>query len=166
MELRALQQQSVHPNVLAIGECGLDKVTATDWQLQQQAFTEQIKLANEVRKPLIIHCVRAYEEVLQLLSAAKVSVAVIFHGFNKSRQLAQQIADKGYYLSFGESLGKVAVASTFASLEPGSVLLETDDSKLSIKEMYRMAAAARGISEDALSLQLQKNYTTIFGTVS
>ena len=96
IELTAISQQA---KVLAIGECGLDKVCKTDFALQQPYFIKQIQLAHTLHKPLIIHCVRAYNEVMQILAQQKVQVPVIFHGFNKKNNaLAQELIAKGYYL--------------------------------------------------------------------
>ncbi len=59
----ALVKYAEKPQVIAIGECGLDKLCATEWNRQLHLFEKQIVLANELKKPLIIHCVRAYHEV-------------------------------------------------------------------------------------------------------
>ncbi|MBX2907900.1 MAG: TatD family hydrolase [Taibaiella sp.] len=158
-----LQEAAMKPNVIAIGECGLDKVTPTDWHLQTKAFSRQIGLAQELNKPLIIHCVRAYEEVMQLLSEHKVTVPVIFHGFNKSPQLAEQLLNHGYYLSFGATLlnGGPAI-DTFKSVPGNQFFLETDQSAQDIRHIYAAAAEIRRTTEEQLILQLQKNYKTVF----
>ena len=87
-DLSALKIFSKTDSVLAIGECGLDKACDTNFKLQQQVFTTQVNWANEIKKPLIIHCVRAYGEVLSLLQKNNNKVPVIFHGFNKNGAVA------------------------------------------------------------------------------
>ncbi|HSN59572.1 MAG TPA: TatD family hydrolase, partial [Ferruginibacter sp.] len=67
IEMEALKTNRVLKNILAIGECGLDKVCKTGFTLQQQVFIAQLLWANEIKKPLIIHCVRAHEDLLLLL---------------------------------------------------------------------------------------------------
>lgn len=156
-QLTQLQKLSTHPHLMAIGECGLDKICNTNFSLQQEAFRQQVSLANEINKPLIIHCVRAYDEVLAILNDLNNKVPVIFHGFNKSAELASQLVKKGYYLSFGKDLSKEHVQSYFLHLPLTSLLLETDDAEISIKELYTIASRLRNISVDELSLQLQKN---------
>lgn len=150
------------PQMLAVGECGLDKVCDTDFHLQEKVFTAQVMLANHSQKPLIIHCVRAFDEVMQVLKNNRNTVPVIFHGFNKHKVLAQQLAGKGFYLSFGKALQKDAVKETFGTVPLSQVFLETDDAGIDIAGIYRMAAAAAAISEETLSLQLQKNLSSIF----
>ncbi len=152
-------------NVVAVGEAGLDKVCATDFVLQQRVFAAHIQLANELQKPLIVHCVRAHAEAMQLLKQQQVNVPVLFHGFTKSKELALQLLAQGYYLSFGHGLQKENLRSVLAALPMEQVLLETDNSTASIEEIYILAASAFQIDEDSLSLQLLKNATKLFGNV-
>jgi len=162
-QMEALTLYSTNNNVLAIGECGLDKVCTTDFIVQQQVFIRQIALANTIGKPLLIHCVRAFDEVQLLLEKNKVQVPVIFHGFNKSRALAQQLAGKGYYISFGKALQLPAVQLVLAGLPLPQIFLETDAAALSIAGVYALAASALQIDITALSLQIAKNTATVFG---
>lgn len=160
-----LQQYIAHPQVLAIGECGLDKVKGAVWDIQVHWFRQQVQLANQLKKPLIIHCVRAFNEVLQVLKEEQVAIPVIFHGFHKKRQLAEQLLSHGYILSFGAALLKnnAALADVFAQVPRELFFLETDDASVSIKELYAIAAQIRKTGEDAIILQLQKNFKNIFG---
>lgn len=162
-ELPLLQQYAAAKNVLAIGECGLDKVCATDFALQQQLFAAQIALANQLQKPLIIHCVRAYEEVMQLLQQQHNAVPVIFHGFNKNGILAQQLISKGYYLSFGKAVLQNAMQDVLRALPAEKIFFETDDSDCSIEHIYTAASKALQIDINSLSLQIQKNAAAVFG---
>ena len=149
-------------HVLAIGECGLDKLSQTDWNLQLKAFQLQIKLAQDLRKPLIIHCVKAFNEVLAQLK--KVEVPVIFHGVNNKLSIIQPVIDAGYYLSFGKSLlgGNSAILNTFKATPLELVFLETDDADLDIKEIYKSADGIREVSEKEIVLQLEKNFLNVF----
>lgn len=163
IDLSPLRTVAIQPNVLAIGECGLDKVCTTDWDLQLSAFTQQIDLANNIGMPLIIHCVRAWEEVITTLKHHKVSVPVIFHGFNKSN-IASRLIDYGYYLSFGKALlspGSPATAA-ITSVPADRYFLETDDAHLSITDIYAAAATLRQTEQDDVILQLRQNFKTVF----
>ena len=148
--------------LLAIGECGLDKVCATSFELQEKVFAAQIDLANRINKPLIVHCVRAFAEVLILLNKHNNKVPVIFHGFNKSRELAEQLVAKGFYLSYGKALQKPAIQPIFSTLPLTQIFLETDDATIAIESIYNWAAEARSISTEELSLQLQQNLQKVF----
>ena len=149
-------------NVKAIGECGLDRIKGAPFDIQLKAFERQIQLANELNKPLIIHCVRAFPETISLL--AKANVQVIFHGFNKKMAIAKELLELGYYLSFGEGLLKEQSESfkVFADMPLNRIFLETDDGKMDIKDIYRAAAMIRKINEDAIILQIQENFKSVF----
>ena len=139
---------------------------STDFLLQKVIFLKQVQWANELQKPLIIHCVKAHEDVLQLLSKHQNKVPVIFHGFNKNKELALKIISKGYYISFGKDLQHQRVRELMASLSPENLFLETDDSETEIEKIYTLAAEALQITEDSLSLQLQKNAAAVFGVAA
>ena len=84
---------------IAIGECGVDRAIETSIELQQTIFEQQIELAEQVQKPLIIHCVKAFDILLFLKKKYKITVPIIVHGYkNKPEQLKQ--LDKCWYKSF------------------------------------------------------------------
>ncbi|MBE8721305.1 TatD family hydrolase [Sphingobacterium pedocola] len=149
-------------NVLAIGECGLDKLTETKWEKQIRCFELQIQLANIVGKPIIIHCVRAYQETFQVLLQQKVAVPVIFHGFNKNTALAQSALKKGYLISLGADILFGSKNNLINNLPLEKVFLETDDKSISIVDIYTYFCAARKISMDQLRNQLAQNFQNVF----
>lgn len=157
----ALQQS----NVLAVGECGLDKVCKTDYKLQQYCFRQQVKLAYKFRKPLILHCVKAFDDVLRILKEEEAAVPVIFHGYHKSKELAQQLVKAGYYLSFGNHITQAATADVFLSIPLNHVFLETDAAQLPVDELYAAAAAIKQIPVAALEEQVTANAKKLFGKI-
>ena len=160
-----LQQYSRQQQVLAIGECGLDKVCKIPLTLQEEVFAAQILWANEINKPLVIHCVRAFEEVTTLLKKHQNKVPVIFHGFNKNRVLAEKLIEKGYWLSLGKALLHENMQEVFAALPLDKIFLETDDATAGIESIYQSAAAIKNISTEQLILQIKKNTATVFNTI-
>lgn len=157
-----VKEVSTEPNVLAIGECGLDKVCKTPMELQVAVFIDHIKLANEVRKPLIIHCVRAYGEILKLLQQHHPGVPVVFHGFNKNKETLLRILDSGHYVSFGQFITDKDKAKILCHVPLNQFFLETDNSPIGIETIYAAVASAKNISLEALSLQLTKNLQSVF----
>lgn len=151
------------PNVLAIGECGLDTRCVTPMDLQRRCFVQQIGLARDVGKPLIIHCVRAFEEVLLILRKQQVSVPVIFHGFRQGEAVAQRILGEGHRISFGRHLMNQKVAAVFRALPAERVFLETDDGDVPISSVYAAAAACRGMDIGMLADQIRSNLISDFG---
>lgn len=161
-ELDALSQLAVSPQVLAIGECGLDKRCKTPLPRQQAALVAQMHLAQSLNKPVIIHCVGAYAELLQLYRQFGWTVPLIFHGFRKKIPLALEIIRHGHYLSFGDAIFKPGPADCLQALTLEQVFLETDDSPYPISAVYNQAAHIKNIPVEMLSLQLQKNWQKIF----
>ena len=104
--LSELENTIQHQNCLAIGECGLDKITDIDLELQKKVFISQLELAVKFQKPVIIHCVKAFDELIEICSPYHSKIPLIIHGFNKSVQLAKQLINKGFYLSLNDSVLK------------------------------------------------------------
>ena len=153
---------AVKKNVLAIGECGLDKLHHDNYRAQEKAFSLQIALANQVSKPLIIHCVRSFREVLAMLHENNNIMPFVFHGFNNKQESAQMVLDAGGYLSFGKSLFNPSMEQTFANIPADRLFLETDDSEHGIEEIYRQAAKIRQSTTDQINSSIKKNLLTVF----
>lgn len=163
-QLATLQTHGLHKSVLALGECGLDKLCNTAFSLQEKVFVAQILWANKINKPLIIHCVKAYAEVQQLLKECKNKVPVIFHGYNKNEILAKELIKKGYYISFGKALQNVSLQQVLSSLPIEQLFLETDDANISIEAVYSLAATVLKTDINTLILQITNNAKVVFGT--
>lgn len=165
IKFASLKNYSQHKNVAAIGECGLDKVCKTDFTLQKNVFTQHILLANQIHKPLIIHCVKAWQEVLQLLRKHNNHVPIVFHGFNGKLSIAKQIIGEGHYLSFGKALlTKLPLIKVLRMLPLNKLFLETDDADVSIEVVYQAAANALDIDINSLSLQINHNAAQVLGS--
>lgn len=149
---------------IAIGECGLDKAIDTDFELQQKIFCEQIQIANEVQKPLIIHCVKAFNELTACLKKMNNTVPVIIHGFNNNQNIANDLLKQDYLLSFGKALltPDSNASEVIKHVGRKNFFLENDDSDVSIRDIYKRASEILGIEESFLQEQLKSNYQRIF----
>lgn len=150
-------------NAVAVGEIGLDKIIDTDITIQKQFFINQLRIAFKLQKPVIIHCVKAHEELLKIKQNNDTGTVWIYHGYNKNLQLAETLMKYGFYLSFGENLlKKDKLQSVFKKLPLDKVFLETDDKPVSIKKVYAKAAEIKGIDIDTLKKQMLLNYIKCF----
>ncbi len=149
---------------LAIGECGLDKLCNIDFELQEKIFVEHIKIANKIKKPLIIHCVKAFNELINCLNLNDNNVPVIIHGFNNNENIARVLVDQGCYFSFGKALlgYESNAAKALKNIGRKNFFLETDDADISIKYIYKKASELLGIEEEIIQQQLQNNFETVF----
>jgi TatD DNase family protein len=154
----------LHPNILAIGEAGLDKAVAVPYELQTRAFTEQLALAEAHRKPMIIHCVRSYSEMLAIRKKSDVSLPWIFHWFNADRQIAHELIRKNCYLSFGHMQfhEKSKAFDVLPSLPAECIFFETDDAGYKIQEVYAKAADLRKVEVPDLIKQIMSNFARCF----
>lgn len=151
-----------NPEVIGIGECGLDKLCETDWNLQVEVLESQIQLAKRQHKPLLIHSVRAYQEINQLLRKQQFHLPVIFHGFNKNTKLAKQLLDAGYYLSLGADILGGRQDALIAKIPLERVFLETDDKTTDIVAIFSYFCAARKLPLTVLKQQLIDNFERVF----
>ena len=151
-----LEKMMQHPNCLALGECGLDGFIDVAAEIQLEVFEKQIEIANSYQKPLIIHCVKRFDQVIQLKK--KSLVPMIIHGYNKRTTIGQELEKHDFYLSFGKSLLHNVNLQEFVSVFPTRKLfLETDDSDVDLRQVYQKVADIKKISLEELSRQIGDN---------
>ena len=165
-ELELVDQYSQLPQVAALGECGLDKRIAVPFDLQIRVFEAQLHVAQQIQKPVIIHCVAAFQELIHCISTQGITVPIIIHGFSKNAQLAQQLLQEGYYLSFGKYLfQQPELAEVLANVPQDRFFLETDAMDRSIQEVYTKAAECKKMSLDELKSTLNCTFAAVFKSV-
>ena len=137
-----------------IGEIGLDFACDVDHKVQEHVFREQLSIAQRWQKPVVLHCVRAFEPMMKILGEYRLE-AVIFHGFIGSRQQAERAVARGYYLSFGEvSFRSPRTVEAMKSVPIDHLFAETDESTATIESIYQRIAHERGISTEELQEQI------------
>ena len=154
--LEKVKEISQQQNCAAIGECGLDALINIDENLQKKVFEAQILWANEINKPMIIHCVKRFQELIPFQKLAKVPL--IIHGFNKRKSVADEMLKHGFYLSFGKSvLHSVSLQAIVKDFPLEKMFLETDDADFDIAELYQKVAELKEISLGKLQKQISNN---------
>ena len=145
-----------------IGEIGLDYACTTDRAVQKEIFCHQLGLAQQYSKPVVLHCVRAFEDVMRCLSQYHLR-AVIFHGFIGSAQQAERAIEKGYYLSFGaNTLRSPKTIEALCNTPLDKIFIESDESKKNIEEIYNEIATLKGCKQGLLEQAILENYNNIF----
>lgn len=151
------------PGCLAIGECGLDKRIEKPLDLQIEVFEKHLLLAKKYQKPVILHLVAAFQELIEVHNCIKPGVPMIIHGFSKNIQVAKQLLDNGFYLSFGKYLLRnPELSEVFAEVPNDRFFLETDSIEEGIAEVYAKAAASRNIEIEDLKNIVSTNFKTVF----
>jgi TatD DNase family protein len=150
------------PRPAAIGEIGLDHVREVSRARQEKLFVEQLRIAGRRELPVILHCVRAFERIMEILKKFRLE-GVIFHNFTGSWQQASTALERGCYLSFGErGLRSAQVLEALSHTLPERIFLETDESETPIQEIYAIAAKHLKISTVELARIVCNNYKTLF----
>lgn len=149
-----------HPLCVAIGECGLDQNIPVPQKIQTQFFRKQINLSNELKKPIIVHCVKKYYDVIALKKYAEQPMVI--HGFNKNQKVAEDLLAHNFYLSFGKAaLYSLSLQHTLKLAPLDKIFLETDDKDFDITELYHKTAALKNIPTADLAAQISENLQTL-----
>ena len=144
---------------LAIGECGLDGLRGPAMEVQEEVFIRQIRLSEEFGKPLIIHCVKALDRLLQLHKELKPKQMWMLHGFRGKPQQLRSFLDAGFFVSFGFQHNE----ESLRICPTDRLLLETDDDVVhSIEEIYNNVARKRGLELSDLGEVMVENYRAFF----
>ena len=157
-EMNVLSSLVGHPQVLAIGEAGLDKLADAPMAVQMEVFEYQARLSVELGKPLVIHLVKAMSELLKLKQQIKPANPWIIHGFRGKPALAEECLRHGFYLSFGEKYQEEALRITPAD----RLFLETDESSVLVADLYSRAAEVRRVSLAELTEAIRENIAKVF----
>lgn len=162
--IEQIHQIKPNKNLLFIGECGLDKHKGAPLQEQVPLLEIQVRKAEELNLPVLLHCVGCFNELLQLKQAMRPQQPWILHGFRGHPRLAEQMLGAGFLFSFGAALIEKAgkVGSSLQALPLGSWFLESDDSGLPIQDIYQHAAALLPYGEDELKALLYQNFMLKF----
>lgn len=163
-DFKTVDEKAALAECLAVGECGLDKRSETPFEIQQSVFERQLLLAEKHQKPVVIHCVAAFQELIAIKKKLKISVPIIIHGFSKNEQLARQLIEAGCYVSFGKNLLRnPELESVFNSIPNDKFFLETDTIEEGIQEVYALASKYKKLELSELQEIVNRNYNAVFG---
>lgn len=174
---RRMRELVAHPKVVAVGEIGLDYFyDNSPREAQHAAFIEQMSIAAEARKPIVIHTRDAWEDTWRLLEAhwPAAGLGGIVHCFSGGPEEAGRALDMGFHLAFGgivtfPKADKVREAAVRTPLD--RLLVETDAPYLApapwrgkrnepafIVETVRRLAEARGEPPETLAAAATRNF--------
>ena len=162
-DLSIIESKLKDEKCLAIGKCGLDKRIEYPIALQQMVFEKQLALAEKYRKPVVIHCVAAFQEVIATKKKMAISVPMIIHGFSKNKETAEQLIANGFYISFGKYLLRnPELELVFKSIPKEHLFLETDTIEEGIAAVYELAAKYKNIEIGEMKAIINANFDTVF----
>jgi TatD DNase family protein len=153
-----------NPDLIAFGEAGFDKLRGPSTELQKTTFAEQVKIADENQKPLVIHCVRSWDELLAAHKNLKPVTPWLVHGFRGKKELALQLIKRGMYLSFWfDFVLRPESTDLLRFLPKERIFLETDGADVDIREIYRKVSDDLAIDVDELKKIIYINFKMLFG---
>lgn len=138
--LDRLERAAQLPQVAIIGEVGIDIPKGGPLFRQMTVFKKLIEISERVKKPLLIHDVKAHEVIIGLHKEMKPRRPWIIHGFRSKPTVADMFIREGMYLSFGEQFNPL----TLHNVPADRILSETDDSPLPISEIIHQISDTRG----------------------
>ena len=158
IQWKALYESIKDKRIVAIGECGLDKLKGPSMELQTAVFKQEAALAEDSSLPLIIHCVKAFNELIQLKKEISPCQPWIIHGFRGKLPLALDCIRHGFYLSIGSHFQE----NTLKTIPLDRLFIETDESEESIGSIYQLIAETKGIALQELIEAINKNLREVF----
>lgn len=162
--LNKLKENLQQPQVIALGEAGLDKMHKASFKQQIAVFERQIELSEALRKPMILHNVRSHNEIIALRKKHKAQQPWIVHGFSGTEQDVQQLIGQGIYLSVGESLlhPERKIYKSFKFIDLDYLFLETDMAEIGIEKVYEVAAGLLEMDNNALREKIFRNFAALW----
>jgi TatD DNase family protein len=163
-EVRKLESILLKQNVIAVGEIGLDKLKSPSIDIQKKVFTRQLDIAYSLKKPIVIHCVKAWQDLFEIRKRYPNTLPWAIHGFNGNEQLVKQLIEKGFYLSCGFTVTnpRSRVAASFAKIPLNKLFLETDISEIKVDELYAIVAKRFNLSVSNLEEKIHSNFKEFF----
>ena len=161
--LSLLEARLQSPNVLALGEAGLDKMHKASFERQIELFERQIELSEALQKPMILHDVRSHNEIIALRKKHKAKQPWILHGFSGTEQDVKQLIGQGFYLSVGENLlhPERKIHKSFKFIDLNYLFLETDMADIGVETIYEAAANLAEMDLPTLKTRIFTNFARL-----
>lgn len=153
--------------VIGIGECGLDRrrTGVADIGTQMDVLGWHFDFANKLNMPIILHCVRAYSDLLHVLKIKKYNGKILLHDYNGNEEVTLKLRPYDCYFSFGRSLfNRDNKAAELLKLLPREkIFLESDShNNFSFESIYQRASFILGMDQVELEVQMEKNLVEFF----
>jgi len=149
---------------IAIGEIGIDHAIAIPIEFQTKLFEAQLLVAQKNDLPVIIHCVRAFSELIHLKKKLALTVPLIIHGYCAKPSITQELLKHGFCFSFGSALlsGNKNAIDALITIPSNRIFFETDDQKCTIEDIYTIASEIKGIDIEELKTIVFENVRCCF----
>jgi TatD DNase family protein len=158
MQIACLSEIASDKRVVAIGETGLDKLKGASLDVQITVFKKQIELSEKLQKPIIIHCVKAWEDLIRTHRETKPAQPWIIHGYRGNPKLTEQLVKEKFMFSVGEKIN----SQSMPLIPIDSLFCETDESRKNIREVYFQVAKALNMDMETFADKIAENVHRVF----
>jgi TatD DNase family protein len=165
LQLEKLRQLAHYQDIKFIGECGLDRLKGSPLPLQEEIFIKQIRIAEEVKKPMIIHSVKCFNELISIKKIVRPKVPMVIHGYNNNLEIAKSLQERGFYFSLGAAIlnEESNAVKVLQQIPLEKLFFETDEKAISIQKIYEHASFLLNIPLNTLEDVIFANYLEICG---
>jgi TatD DNase family protein len=156
-----LSEIASDPRIIAIGETGLDRLKGPSSDLQIPVFKKHIELSEKLSKPVIIHCVKAWEELIRIRREVKPTQPWIIHGYRGKPELTERLVGEGFLFSIGDNIN----VDSMQLIPLGSLFCETDEGEMPISRVYLQTSRALNMNVEEFADRVTENVRRIFPTL-
>ncbi len=163
-QLCKLEHHLQSDRVIAIGECGLDAFAIAPQDIQEEVFRWHIRQSEELGKPLIIHCVKSFNRLIEIKKELSPSQAWIIHGFCSGNGVLQQLLHHGFFISIGTVLltEQFKLKAYLKKIPVSRLFFESDESNTRVRELYQFASGFLNVPIDELISTISDNFANVF----
>jgi len=162
LNISEIENKTQDKFMLAIGEIGLDKIKGPALEIQKSCFIDQVLIAEKINRPVIIHCVKAWNEIAAIKKQLQPKQTWIFHGFSKAAIL-NSVLQEGLMISIGAGImNNLKLQEALLRIPNDQLFLETDDSEITILEIYKKVSTLKNLSLSELEEIIENNFKRIF----
>ncbi len=166
--IKIVERAAEDPRVAAIGETGIDRVISTDINFQTEIFIKHLEIAEKFQKPVVIHCVRCYSELISIKKNNNFQMPWIIHGFTANEIIAEQLLKYDCYLAFGKFLFNETskVPGVFPKIPNEKFFFESDEENLPIEDIYKKGCELKHLTIHEMRRILIENFKRLFNNKS
>lgn len=157
-QMAYLSEIASNPRIIAIGETGLDRLKGPSFDLQIPVFKKHIELSEKLKKPVIIHCVKGWEELIQIRREVKPSQPWIIHGYRGKPELTKRLVNEEFLFSIGDNIN----IDSMQLIPFDSLFCETDEGEMNIRQVYLQVSHALNMQPEEFSAGIAVNVHRVF----
>ncbi|MBK5195395.1 MAG: TatD family hydrolase [Proteiniphilum sp.] len=157
-QMAYLNEIAPNPRIIAIGETGLDRLKGPSFEVQTAVFKKHIELSEKLGKPVIIHCVKAWEELMQVRRETRPTQPWIIHGYRGRPELTKRLIKEGFLFSIGDNIN----VESMQLIPTDSLFCETDEDEMTIREIYLQTSLALNMELEEFAGRIAENVKRIF----